>query len=183
MIDPAVEHGIAVFKYALLAGPAVGIAIVVWRKRLLLGIGIGALVIGCAGLYGGGSVALQRYLALAGTASVEGRLVTYISTPESRIGGRSTVSRVPVVAYTTADGQTRQFKGLGGSAADLATGDAVAVRYRTDRPDEAQVDDFQSTWGIVIAFGAFALLPTLIGLFFTRMALRFRTGVSFRASR
>ncbi|QRF55231.1 DUF3592 domain-containing protein [Variovorax paradoxus] len=174
MGDEAVEHALSVFKYGLMAGLLVGAALVVWRRRLLLGIGLGALAIAAAGLYGAGSIAVQRVIAIADTVGTQGTLIEHIAERGTDSKGRTTVSRAPLVEYMAADGRKLRVKGLGGSASGKRPGDAVAVRYSPDDPARARVDDFQNMWGIVIAFCVFSLLPLLVGLFFTRMALRFR---------
>jgi hypothetical protein len=64
--------------------------------------------------------------------------------------------QVPRVVFTTAEGRTLEFDGLGGSLARNEPGDVVRVRYRPEKPEQAIVDDFQHQWGAAWAMGAFA---------------------------
>lgn len=171
MDDEAATHALLVFGLSLLVGPAVG-ALVGRFKTFFWGAGIGALLIGCAGLYGAVTVGWQRYQSIAGTVSTQGSLVEFVEERSKDSKGYVTTTRAPLVEYTAADGQKRRVKGLGGSLSDKEWGDAVEVRYSTADPAQALVADFQNMWGIVWGLGLFGGFPTMFGLFFTGMALK-----------
>ncbi|SFP44599.1 DUF3592 domain-containing protein [Variovorax sp. 770b2] len=171
MDDEAATHALLVFGLSLLVGPAIG-ALVGWRKTLFWGVGVGALLIGCAGLYGAATVGWQRHQSIAGTVLVEGRLVEFVEERSKDSKGRTTTTRAPVVEYTASDGQARRVKGLGGGLSDKSPDDPVDVRYKPADPSQALVADFQNMWGIVWALGLFGGFPTLSGIFFTGMAIK-----------
>lgn len=89
---------------------------------------------------------------------------------------RQTELRTPLVAYTVADGEPRQVKGLGGGLSNLEIGAPVEVRYRPDNPAHAVVGNFQNIWGVVWGMGVFGLMPTLFGPFFVGGARADRAG-------
>ncbi|MET3494954.1 DUF3592 domain-containing protein [Variovorax boronicumulans] len=171
MDDEAATHAMLVFGLSLLVGPAVG-ALVGWRKKLFWGAGVGALLIGCAGLYGAATIGWQRYQSIAGTVLVQGSLVEFLESQSKDSNGRWTTTRAPVVAYTASDGQARHVKGLGGGLSDKEPGDAVDVRYSASDPAKALVADFQNMWGIVWGLGVFGGFPAMFGLFFIGMAIK-----------
>ena len=171
MDDEPATHALLVFGLSLFVGPAIG-ALVGWRKKLFWGVGVGALLIGCAGLYGAATVGWQRYQSIADTVLVEGNLVEFVEERSKDDKGRTTTTRAPVVEYTAADGVARQVKGLGGGLSDKGPGDAVDVRYKPADPAQALVADFQNMWGIVWGLGLFGGFPTMFGLFFTGMAIK-----------
>ncbi|MEJ1169762.1 DUF3592 domain-containing protein [Variovorax sp. CCNWLW235] len=171
MDEETIQHAVLVFGLSLLVGPAIG-GLAGWLKNFFWGVGIGALLIGCAGLYAAATVGWQRYQSIEGTASVQGSLVEFVEERSKDSNGRTTVSRAPVVEYVAADGQKRLVKGLGGGLSDKEWGDAVEVRYSIADPAQALVADFQNMWGPVWGFGIFGLFPTMFGLFFTGMAIK-----------
>ncbi|MET3440053.1 hypothetical protein ABIC94_000799 [Variovorax paradoxus] len=171
MDEETIQHAMLVFGLSLLVGPAVG-GLAGWLKNLFWGVGVGALLIGCAGLYAAATIGWQRYQSIAGTASVQGSLVEFVEERSKDSKGRTTVSRAPVVEYVAADGQTRRVKGLGGGLSDKEWGDPVEVRYSVADPAQALVADFQNMWGAVWGLGLFGLFPTMFGLFFTGMAIK-----------
>ena len=171
MDDEAATHALLVFGLSLLVGPAVG-ALVGRFKTFFWGAGVGALLIGCAGLYGAVTVGWQRYQSIAGTAPTQGSLVEFVEERSKDSKGYVTTTRAPVVEYTASDGQKRRVKGLGGSLSEKEWGDAVEVRYSTADPAKALVADFQNMWGIVWGLGLFGGFPTMFGLFFAGMALK-----------
>ena len=171
MDEEATTRALIVFGLSLLLGPAIG-GLVGWRRNFFWGVGVGALLIGCAGLYGAASLGWNRYQSIAGTASVQGSLVEFVDEQSKDSKGRVTVSRAPVVEYVTPDGQKRRVKGLGGGLADKEWGDPVEVRYRVADPAQALVADFQNMWGGVWGLGIFGAFPMMFGLFFIGMARR-----------
>lgn len=171
MDEEITRRALLVFGASLLVGPAVG-GLVGWlRKNFHWGAGIGALLIGLAGLYAASSIAWHRYQSIADTAVVQGSLVSFTEERSRDSKGRMTVSHVPVVEYVTPDGQTRSVKGLGGGLSDKSSGDPVEVRYSLADPSRALVADFQNMWGAVWGLGMFGLFPTLFGLFFLGTAI------------
>lgn len=171
MDDEAATHALIVFGLSLLAGPAIG-GLVGWLKTFFWGVGVGALLIGCAGLYGAATVGWHRYQSIAGTVSVQGSLVEFVEERGKDSNGRTTMSRAPIVEYTASDGQKHRVKGLGGGLSGKEWGDAVEVRYSKADPTQALVADFQNMWGIVWGLGIFGGFPTMFGLFFTGMAIK-----------
>jgi len=159
-----------VFGLSLLVGPAIG-GLVGWLKTFFWGIGVGALLIGGAGLYGAATIGWHRYQSMAGTASVQGSLVDFVEERSKDGKGRTTTSRAPIVEYTASDGQKRRVKGLGGGLSDKEWGDPVEVRYSTADPAQALVADFQNMWGPVWGLGILGAFPTMFGLFFAGMAI------------
>lgn len=170
MDEEATLHAMLVFGLSLLAGPAIG-GLVGWLKTFFWGVGVGALLIGCAGLYGAATIGWHRYQSIAGTASVQGSLVEFVEERSKDSKGRTTTSRAPIVEYTASDGQKRRVKGLGGGLSDKEWGDPVAVRYSVADPAQALVADFQNMWGPVWGLGIFGAFPTMFGLFFAGMAI------------
>jgi hypothetical protein len=69
---------------------------------------------------------------------------------------RTTTVEAPRVAFTTSEGRRVEFTALGGSLKGREPGDAVRVRYRPEKPEQAIVDDFQHQWGAAWGMGAFA---------------------------
>lgn len=171
MDDEAAFHALLVFGLSLLVGPLVG-ALVGWRKKLFWGVGVGALLIGCAGLYGAATVGWHRYQSIAGTVVAEGRLVDFVEERSRDSHGRNSTTRAPVVEYTAPDGVPRQVKGLGGGLSGKEPGDPVDVRYKPSDPAQALVADFQNMWGIVWGLALFGGFPAMFGLFFTGMAIK-----------
>ena len=171
MDEETIQHAVLVFGLSLLVGPAVG-GLAGWLKNFFWGVGVGALLIGCAGLYAAATIGWQRYQSIEGTASVQGSLVEFVEERSKDSNGRTTVSRAPVVEYVAPDGQKRLVKGLGGGLSDKEWGDAVEVRYSIADPAQALIADFQNMWGPVWGFGIFGLFPTMFGLFFTGMAIK-----------
>lgn len=171
MDEEATTHALIVFGLSLLLGPALG-GLVGWLKSFFWGVGVGALVIGFAGLYGAATIGWHRYQSIAGTTSVQGSLVEFVDEQSKDSNGRTTVSRAPIVEYTASDGQKRRVKGLGGGLSGKEWGDAVEVRYSMADPSKALVADFQNMWGGVWGLGIFGAFPSMFGLFFIGMALK-----------
>ena len=149
MDEEATRQAMLVFGLSLLVGPAIG-GLAGWLKGLFWGVGIGALLIGCAGLYAAATIGWHRYQSIEGTASVQGSLVEFVDERSKDGNGRTTVSRAPVVEYIAPDGQKRRVKGLGGGLSDKEWGDPLEVRYSVADPAQALVADFQNMWGAVV---------------------------------
>lgn len=171
MDEEATTRALIVFGLSLLVGPAIG-GLVGWLKNFFWGVGVGALLIGCAGLHGAATLGWHRYQSIAGTTTVQGSLVEFVEEESTDSKGRTTVSRAPVVEYVAPDGQKRRVKGLGGGLSDKEWGDPVEVRYSVTDPSQALVADFQNMWGGVWGLGIFGAFPTMFGLFFIGMAVK-----------
>ena len=165
MDDAIIIQALLTFWGGVFAGLAVG-GLVGWLKNFNWGIASGCLIIGVGGLAGAAWLGWHQYHRLAGTQQVQGVLVEFVTVESTDGQGRSTRSRAPVVRFKAGDGQTHRVQGLGGSQGHRAPGDAVAVRYRPDAPQQAVIDDFQNQWGGVWALALFGLFPTLFGLYF-----------------
>jgi len=170
MDDAPAGYAMVVFLLGLPVGVALG-GLVAWRKGFFWGAGIGAVLIGCVGLYGAATVGWQRYQSIAGTTRVQGSLVEFVEERTQDLDGRTVVSRAPVVEYTAADGQKRRVKGLAGGLSRKQWGDPVEVRYSVANPAQAFVADFQNIWGAVWGLGLFGGFPTMFGLFFIGTAI------------
>lgn len=171
MDEEATTRALIVFGLSLFVGPAIG-GLVGWLKSFFWGVGVGALLIGCAGLYGAATIGWHRYQSIAGTVSVQGSLVEFVEEHSKDNNGRSVVSRAPIVEYTASDGQKLRVKGLGGGLSGKEWGDPVEVRYRVADPSQALVADFQNMWGGVWGLGIFGAFPSMFGLFFIGMAVK-----------
>lgn len=171
MTDDTASHALVLLMLSIPVGLAIG-GFIAWRTTFFRGIGIGALLIGCTGLYGAATVGWERHQALATSAVVQGRLVEFLLERDEDSEGHVTWTRSPVVEYLASDGQARRITALGGGLRGKEPGDPVDVRYSTTDPAQALVADFQNTWAIVWALGMFGGFPTLIGVFFTTKAIR-----------
>ena len=175
MDDSLIDTAVVVFSLSLPVGPACG-ALLGWRMGMEAGVALGCLVIGAAGLVAAGVSGWQRWQLVGGTEIVQGELVGFVTERSKDSQSRQTEVRAPLVAYTAADGEPRQVKGLGGGLSNLEIGAPVEVRYRPDNPAHAVVGDFQNIWGVVWGMGVFGLMPTLFGLFFVGVARGDRAG-------
>ncbi|WP_431113259.1 DUF3592 domain-containing protein [Variovorax paradoxus] len=171
MTEDTATHALVFLMLSIPAGLVVG-GLVAWRTTFFWGIGVGALLVGCSGLYGAATVGCERHQSLAASAFVQGRLIEFLLERDEDSEGRVTWTRSPVVEYVASDGQARRFTALGGGLRDKEPGNSVNVRYSTTDPAEALVGDFQNTWAIVWTLGMFGGFSTLIGLFFTTKAYR-----------
>jgi len=165
MDDSIIELGFLWFFGALVLGPLLG-WLVNRKWGFERGIAVGCLLIGLTGsvvaVWGG----WDRWQQLRGSLEVSGRLVDRVEERSKDADGKVTVSEAPRVAYVAADGKEYVIKGLGGSQADKAPGDAVALRYWPEAPERAVIADFQNVWGVILALAIFGGFPLLFGLFF-----------------
>lgn len=175
MDEALVNRLLLLFFGSCLAGPALG-ALWGWWRGFASGMALGCLVIGLSGLVGAGWAAWHVHESLAGTETVQGRLIEFTEERSRDADGELTVTFAPQVEYTAPDGRARRIKGLGGSQRRIEPGEAVEVRFRRDDPARAVVADFQNVWGVVLALGIFGLFPTLFGLFFVGEARGDRSG-------
>ncbi len=165
MDESLIDQGFLWFFGALFAGPLIG-----WLFGLKggfeRGLAVGCLIIGLTGSWFAVSVGIDRAEQLRGTEAVQGRLLEFVEEVSKDADGRQSINYAPRVAYMAADGVERSIKGLGGSQQSKEIGSPVAVRYRSDKPEQAIIADFQNTWGPVVAFGLFGGFPLLFGMFF-----------------
>lgn len=106
---------------------------------------------------------------LRDAASAQGTVVDLTTTRSESIGsdGRTTVQHFsnPRVKFRTASGQEVTFaSALGSSPPSNRVGDTVRVRYRPDRPAEAEIDAFWENWFSTVAAGATGGVLLAVGL-------------------
>ena len=78
---------------------------------------------------------------------------------------REEISYFPKVRFQTASGREVTFESemASGSVAGRI-GDTVAVRYRPDQPEAAEIDSFMSLWGVALLSGGLGLVFLFAGL-------------------
>lgn len=172
----------AVVTALLLFWGGVGIGLLLgglagWLAGFSWGIAIGCLVIGAGGLAGAGHLGWHRWHSLAGTQQAAGVLVEYVNQEDTDSNGRRTTTFAPRVRFRDSGGTVRETLGLGGDRR-FEPGDAVTVRYRPERPDQALIADFQNLWGGVWGLGLFGVMPALFGSFFLVNAIAERREAS-----
>jgi Protein of unknown function (DUF3592) len=75
------------------------------------------------------------------------------------------ISYFPKVRFQTASGREFTFESEMGSSPEAGRiGDTVAVRYRPDQPESAEIDSFMSLWGVALLSGGLGLVFLLVGL-------------------
>ena len=78
---------------------------------------------------------------------------------------REEISYFPKVRFQTASGREVTFEsGMGSSPEAGRIGDTVAVRYRPDQPEAAEIDSFMSLWGVALLSGGLGLVFLFVGL-------------------
>jgi hypothetical protein len=83
---------------------------------------------------------------------------------EERSGATNRASFFPKIEFRLATGQVVRFEsGAGSEDPTHAVGDRVRVRYRTNGPPDAELDDFLSLWGLSIVLSSLALTFLAIG--------------------
>ncbi|WP_431113031.1 DUF3592 domain-containing protein [Variovorax paradoxus] len=174
--DEVASGALGIFALALVVGLLVG-GLITRLRTLNWGTGIGALMIGSAGLYGAATIGLDRLQFLSNTVLVKGTVVEFVHERiEAGMGRvligntRARATLVPVVEYTTPDGKSWRVKGLDGGLPGKVLGDAIEIRYNVADPTQARLTNFQNVWGIVWGFAMLGGLPALFGLFFIRLA-------------
>jgi preprotein translocase subunit SecF len=82
----------------------------------------------------------------------------------------------PRVRFTSADGRQVVFvSSVASSSPSYAEGDRVQVRYRPDRPAQAQIDTVGDVWFDAIVVGVITLVLAVLGAVWVVLAVRFRT--------
>ncbi|MFE3633885.1 DUF3592 domain-containing protein [Streptomyces cellostaticus] len=70
----------------------------------------------------------------------------------------------PVVAFTSADGEHRTFRGsFGSDPPSYETGEHVEVLYDADSPGDARIKGFASLWLLPLIFGGIGLVFAGVG--------------------
>jgi hypothetical protein len=78
---------------------------------------------------------------------------------------REEISYFPTVRFRTASGREVTFESEMGSSSEAGRiGDTVAVRYRPDQPEAAEIDSFMSLWGMALLSGGLGLVFLFLGL-------------------
>jgi hypothetical protein len=84
---------------------------------------------------------------------------------QQREGGRERDSFFPLIEFHTPAGHPVRFESETGSESPtLGVGDPVRVRYRADAPNEAELDDFFSLWGLPLLLGALGAVFLALGI-------------------
>jgi len=169
--DTIIIQALLTFWGTVFAGLAVG-GLVGWLKNFNWGIASGCLIIGAGGLAGAAWLGWHQYQLIAGTQQAQGVLTEFVTVESTDGKGRNTSSRAPVVRFKAGNGQTYRVQGLGGSQGQHEPGDAVAVRYRPEAPQQAVIDDFQNQWSGVWGLGLFGLFPMMFGLYFLGLQVK-----------
>ena len=170
MDETLIDQGFLWFFGAVFVGPFIG-WLVGLKGGFERGLAVGCLIIGLTGSYFAVSVGIDRAAQVRDTVLVQGRLLEFVEEISKDSDGKQSVNYAPRVAYVAADGVERSVKGLGGSQQSQEIGAPVAVRYRSEKPEQAIIADFQNTCGPVLAFGIFGGFPLLFGLFFLLQGL------------
>ena len=93
------------------------------------------------------------------SASASGTIVGLTENRE-----RDEISYFPKVKFQTASGREITFQSQMGSSSEAGRiGQSVAVRYRTDQPDVAEIDSFMSLWGLALLFGVLGVVFLFVG--------------------
>jgi Protein of unknown function (DUF3592) len=118
-----------------------------------------ALVGGAMLLVAGGQLARRRAF-VRHSAVASGTIVGLTENRE-----REEISYFPKVRFQTASGREVTFESeMGSSSAAGRIGDTVAVRYRPDQPEAAEIDSFMSLWGVALLSGGLGLVFLFVGL-------------------
>lgn len=169
MDDSVITTAILLFWGGVGAGLLLG-GLAGWLGGFAWGIGIGCLVVGAGGLSGAGYLGWHQWENLAGTIEAKGVLIDYLEEELRDSQGRRTTTYAPRVRFRDAAGDVHEARGLGGSRR-FEPGDAIAIRYRPERPEQALIADFQNLWGGTWGLSLFGVLPTLFGTFWTMNAI------------
>ena len=87
---------------------------------------------------------------------------TIVALMENR--DRDEISYFPKVKFRTPSGREVTFESEMGATSEAGVGDVVAVRYRPDQPQVAEIDSFMSLWGLTLLFGVLGAVFLFIGL-------------------
>lgn len=118
------------------------------------------VLVGGAMLVAGGRQLLRRRAFVRHSAVASGTIVALTENRE-----RDETSYFPKVKFRTPAGREVTFESEMGSSSEAGRiGDIVAVRYRPDQPDVAEIDSFMSLWGLVLLFGGLGVVFLFVGL-------------------
>ena len=105
---------------------------------------------------------VRRREFLAQSLVAEGRVAGF---RQQRAGGSERDSFFPQIEFHTQAGHPVRFESETGSESpSLCVGDAVRVRYRADAPNEAELDDFFSLWGLPLLLGSLGAVCLAVGV-------------------
>lgn len=128
-----------------------------WVPRACLGLAVVLLAIGAVTL-----VHAVRFV--QGAERATGTVIDLDS--ETSDGGGGDLVYYPRVRFTTAEGQTVEFRSSSGSSSPPDVGDSVEVLYDPDDPHDAQLSGFFSLWLWPIALGGVGIGFAAAGLFY-----------------
>jgi hypothetical protein len=123
--------------------------------------GFGALfaLIGATLLATAGRQYARRKAFFRGSATGSGIVVALTENRET-----DAVSYFPKVRFRTSSGREITFQsGMGSSVEARRIGDAVAVRYRSEQPEDAELDGFMPLWGPTLILEALGVSFLLVG--------------------
>ncbi|EMM79351.1 PF12158 family protein [Leptospira interrogans str. 2006001854] len=160
---------ILLFFVGMFAGLIVGL-IVGKSKDFEWGIGTGCLIMGMVGLGVSTYAGIHRYYELKGTVKTIGTLVDYLETKETSADVETDKSYevtyyIPIVRFSTPDGNTYTIRGLGGSK-KWQIKDDIDILYKPSNPEKGFIADFQNTWALTCVLLLFSSFPLLVGFFF-----------------
>jgi hypothetical protein len=116
-------------------------------------------LIGGAMLGAAGRQFTQRRTFVRHSAVTTGTIVALIENRE-----RDEISYFPKVTFKTPAGREVTFQSEMGSSSEAGRiGDTVAVRYRPDQSDVAEIDSFMSLWGPTLLFGILGVVFLFVG--------------------
>ncbi len=114
---------------------------------------------GIALLIAAGRQFARRRESIAGSALASGTVVGFA---ERRDGLEP--SYFARVKFQTAAGHAITFEsGAGSERPSLKEGEPVRVRFRADAPNDAEIDEFFSLWGLVLVLGGLGAVCTAVG--------------------
>jgi Protein of unknown function (DUF3592) len=81
------------------------------------------------------------------------------------VSNKQEISSFPKVKFRTPSGREVIFQSeMGSSSEARRIGDTVAVRYRSEQPDVAEIDSFMPLWGLPVLFGGLGAVFLFVGL-------------------
>jgi Protein of unknown function (DUF3592) len=105
---------------------------------------------------------VRRRAFLAQSVLAEGRVVGF---RRQREGGSERDSFFPQIEFHTQAGHPVRFESETGSESpSLCVGDVVRVRYRADAPNEAELDEIFTLWGLPLLLGALGAIFSAVGV-------------------
>lgn len=132
------------------------------KNRLFLLVGGIFFIVGVVFLIGTiwSWLSTQRFLNTAETATGTVKELLLV-----RSGGESGgYVYYPVVEYETRGGEKVEFQSTAGSSpASYTVGENVEVLYVSQKPQEAKIKGFMDVWFLVVIFGVFGVVFTLLG--------------------